>query len=268
MTKKWLAWAVAILGTALLMVLVTAYQNKRQDAARADAAQKARVLAAPPPCEIDIYVPSDLKGDYWLYLNGEIVSAPPHRIEPGGLGLELYPGKYTVELWAVDADRSFPFSMTVRNIVNLALNDDRRILVGGPDNWWSPHPDAAQAARETFDECKLGGQVRYSEWDMQGFVSDPLVRALTALNLTVLPEKFKAVLDLPLEQGGVREFDGTQIRYIARAILKRYGDKPSHEDVYSCKQRHPEFAQAYDAFDGLLSDYQEKLQLFHTMAAN
>lgn len=270
MTKKWLACAVAIVGTALVVSLVAAYQHKRQDAARADAAHKGQVLDTPPPCEIVINVPSDLEGDYWLYLNGEIVSAPPNRVKPGGLMLLLYPGKYTVELWVVDADKWFPFRMTVKNTVHLALNDGGRILVGGPNNWWSPNPDAPRAARPTFDECELGWQVRYLELEMQEFVSDPLVRALTALNFTVLaePGKFKTVLDLPLEQGGVREFDGTQIKYIAKAIVERYGDEPSHEDVHSCKQRHPEVAQAYDAFDGLLSDVQEKLQLFRTIAAN
>jgi hypothetical protein len=75
------------------------------------------------------------------------------------------------------------------------------------------------------------------------------------------------VLDFPQAQGGTREFDRGQIRYIAKAILQNYLE-PSHEDVARCKQTNPEFSQSYVEYDKIISDIENELRFFHRLAGN
>jgi hypothetical protein len=339
---------VALLAAVLLLgcvvgILVPAYQEHQrrdlEDAAvkEAEATRVAEKSEEPGKGMLKIWVPAGAVGDdYWVYLDGHIVSAPPRRkrelivdmmgsaVGPGEVrwldfgnehlairdgdfvdgehfnkaiiissyisrnidlqsgdakhlfypvDLPLQSGKYNVEVaYLLKGLGSFPFAVTRKYIADLRISERTQLFIGVPDAWSEFDPAVAQPLVCAFLPSPGGN----SNADVLGlmtntmtrYLNDPMVQALRALNASVLSRpKGIVVLDLPAAQGGAREFDGSQVRYIANAILQEYEKRgPRHEDVARCRQSNPEFSQSYDEYDRLISDLESQLQFFHTLA--
>jgi hypothetical protein len=69
-----------------------------------------------------------------------------------------------------------------------------------------------------------------------------------------------------VEQGGPREFDGAQIKYIVDAISSDFSF-PSESDVASCRSRYPQFSRSYAAYSDLVSVIDKDLQSLRDLAA-
>ena len=96
-------------------------------------------------------------------------------------------------------------------------------------------------------------------------MDDPIVKALQYV-ADESPQGV-AVLHLPQAQGGEREFDGKQIRFIADEIANRYWHA-DHKEVEECRSRFPEFAAAYTEFDELITVVDNDIARFRKLAAS
>jgi hypothetical protein len=271
MGRKWSVWAVAVLAVVLLAgaiveIAIPAYQDHQRRALEAAAAKEADA-AKEAELEntglVDLSGPAKVGDDYWVYINGQIRNAPPHEYK-WSVGYQLQPGKYTVEVaFLLDEYHEFPFAI-IRKDIDVTRGNSIQLHFRVPAEWYVGVP-----ARVRWDFCGYDGKpdVQDLKRDMDHFESDPIVRAL--LEVSTLPQSEDiVVLDLPAAQGGAREFDRAQIRYVAKSVLVNYEESGRADEIASCKQSHPEFSHSYDALDGLLSDYENQLQTFHTLAGN
>lgn len=280
-----------------------------------------------------IWVPGGAIGDdYWVYVNGRIVSEPSGRaggehsdswrIYPGsgsnreldfappefngdntndlvvrdghfnGLigyvqrnidekagdskhlfypaDVELPPGEYNVEVIYSSMQRgSFPFAITPKEVMEVEAGRKAEVFAGIPRDWTNQEEPTAAAVADPCTYITGGKQdVQDLVNTMERYARDPMVRALRADSVS-LPSAGRdtIVLHLPAEQGGTRQFDRAQIARIAGAIIVQYRVQ-SPESVLSCKTYHPEFAQSYDAYAGMLSDFEDQLQMFRLLAEN
>jgi hypothetical protein len=190
----------------------------------------------------------------------------------------LESGNYTVEVAYLSKDghgySSFPFAITRKYIANVQNGQSTHIYVGVPNGW-----SDFQLARAAPWACSILPDELATEMhipkpkrspndsgvskDMERYLSDPVVQTLRAS--VISPSKDIVVLNFPEAQGGTREFDAGQIRYIANAVLENYHE-PSHEDVAKCKESNPQFSQSYDEYDKIISDFETQLQYFHALA--
>ncbi len=291
MGNKWSLSPVAVFAWVLLTGVVVgvvvgigipAYQDYHQralEAAAAKVADAAEQSEQQNTCILGVSVPDSFGDDYWIYVNGHIWSAPPRKKSGSEEGFQLRAGEYTIEVAFLSDRRGkefpfaihrFEFEIKIKNgiceeVRPRAIWPLEQLHFGVPNDAYIP----AGAKRRTL-ACGSNGEpeVQDLQQDMDHFVNDPVVRALNALDVSALSNsKDTVVLDLSPAEGGVRDFDRAQIRYIAEGVLQTY-EEPSHEDVASCKNDHPEFSQSLDAYDGLLSDFGNQLQHFHTLAEN
>lgn len=314
-------WAVVVLAVLLAIggvvgILMPSYQDYQRRAQEAVAAKEAEAEESQRG-QLTIWVPAGAVGDiYWIYLNGQIVSAPPRRsiqllahnqntlmgdgqrktvatdagflvFQDGDLvGLRNYidryikpfldpssadtnhifypttfgikPGKYTVEVAYLmkDSYSSFPFAITRKYIDYVMINETTQMYVGVPNDWsWNPR------APEAHDSCSM------FMGDIERFPSDPVVRALRALSVSASPGvEGVVVIKLPAAQGGAREFDGTQIKYMANAVLRSYSDVRNRATIARCKQSFPDLSQSLDEYAKLVGDFESHLQFVHTLA--
>lgn len=342
--RKWSIRAVVALAVVLLIGLLAtvtpAYQDHQRRALEDAAVREARADQSAEEHQdlnkgtLKIWVPSGLVGDdYWVYLDGHIVSAPPRtksetinvasslvgatrwltfgndetlairdgdftsllrsyidrNIDPATgdaqhlfypVDLQLPSGKYVIEVAYVSKGHSsFPFAITRKYVANVRIGQRTQAHVGVPNDWTDQETPRATAWACSILPDNVPPELRIPTrdhkpnvsgvtQDMERYLNDPAAQALHALNMSVLSRpKGVVVLDFPQAQGGTREFDRSQIRYIAKAILDNYLE-PSHEDVARCKQTNPEFSQSYIEYDKIISDIENELRLFHRLAGN
>ena len=278
-----------------------------------------------------IWVLAGMVGDdYWIYLNGKIVSAPPReKREPLSGGVEIWssgifysdndhliniyhdgqftaatrdyikrfvdpssgdvnhlfypvdiqlvPGKNAIEVAylthgrkdgdGVRVGNTFPFVITEKLLVDMDNPPERNTMFVAVPNDWSAHVQYIWAADSV---CGIdGGGPRPDTLTeiISGYLNDPVVHALRALDISLpsLPDNV-VILNLPATEGGVREFDRNQIKYMASEILENYQRYASHETVADCKEKNdPAFSESYDEYDKLISDFDSQLQFFHTL---
>lgn len=302
---------------------------------------KSRSSSHPVPGKLKIWVPAGIVGDnYWIYLNGHIVSTPPHAAEElkhaevitvatgklnadgtresndgwdvwnadglvlrmrhedwdrtinaylnSGTGdtlhifqaveLPLYPGEYTVEVAILSTGESnsgphgttsFPFVFTRKSSMNVQRGKTAQIYLAIPDRW-SNAPAVIPAV--PFRRVCPGAQaappdVNQLERLVKQYMNDPLVQVLRGADAAgVTPSKGVVVLDLPQEQGGPHEFDGSQIRHIADAIAAS-NDLPTQRDVDDCQNQFPQFSKSYAQYGKIISDINNDIESFRKLAA-
>lgn len=284
---------------------------------------------------LKVWVPAGMiGGDYWIYLNGRLRSAPPHgpadprsrsivtidigsdsrdpkikygwdlltrdglvlRIRheeydslltrylnaPAGDTLDIFQivefalpaGQYTVEVVILSRTapdgvyvslRSFPFVITKTSVAEVRAGQTTPLYPGVPDDWIDyARQDTILLAPRGI--CKGGSappDLKEFRRSVQAYLLDPMVKILRGLDFPSLSRsKGVVTLDLPPAQGGSREFDGRQIKFIAEGTLAEHY-LPSHSDVTSCRRRFPQFSESYAEFDkliGLIEDDRESLR--------
>jgi hypothetical protein len=270
----------------------------------------------PAPGSLKVWVPAGMVGNnYWIYINGRIVDAPPHgttsparrdfNVVPLSKGdgptgwailnaqglilkmhhedyddlisyidsasldplhlfqefdLSLPPGKYTVEVaflsevssaGSAGSSISFPFVITRKYVADINTGQTTRLYPGVPDKWSTVHEIPALAARRLCPEGAAPSppdDIQFQRW-VKEYLDDPTVRALHGADAF---SKHFVVLDLPPALGGERDFDGSQIRYIANAISARH-NLPDHAEVAVCMNLFPQFSQSYAGYDKMIS---------------
>jgi hypothetical protein len=278
---------------------------------------------------LTIWVLAGAVGDnYWVYINGHIVSAPPRKKEPleniqvdgtldgklhiyyedGGrslttiysdqqfttntrsyidrflnptsgdashlfypVNLRLASGEYEVEVaylshlhWSHFGNNSFPFVTTKTHIAKVSTGQRTQTFVTVSTEW-STLSSGALGPTSACGSDDGRPNLDYVSKRLKDFTNDPGVQALRGQDISSLSRPIVAV-NLQVPQGGVREFDSTQIKYIANEILANYGDLPNHAGVADCKKKHPQFSKAYHEYDKLISDFEKQLEIFHTIA--
>lgn len=342
--RKWSVWVVAVVGTVLLIGLIAAIvipSQERADSEAVTAQEAEKNQALPDMGTLKLWVPAGVVGDdYWVYVNGHIVSAPPHgtRKQPDyslshvehGLGddnkegwdlgtydleeplyirdgaflmsdslrryidrnidpasgdakhlfypvdLYLRAGKYIVEVlylskpssvWAgFKARDSFPFAISPKYIASFKNDEVAHLRIGVPNDWNGyPETRLKTQACNVFNGRPNVDQIIHG---IQSYMADPVVQALRAPDVSIFAQsKGIVVLDLPPAYGGAREFEGSQITYIANAILYNYKvGYPEHEDIVKCKQDYPGLSQTYDELDMMVSDLESQLRFVHMLA--
>lgn len=261
---------------------------------------------------LKVWVPAEVVGeDYWVYLNGHIVSAPPHGIDtsrlivmssieddakkPSGwfisstdwtfvvrhgsflmtdsfrnyikqnlsntstdsqglfylVSLPLHAGQYTVQIaYRSKNGSSYPFALGNRYITRVDTREIKQLYVGIPDEW--ARFENARAAMSNAS-CDERPDVRYLLKQMNTYLSDPVVEALTASQeSSPSGQDGNVMLGLPLSEGGTREYDRAQIRLMANAILSAYYDidhKSRDSYVDDCRNSHPEWSASLDEYE-------------------
>jgi len=345
--RKWSVWAaVAVVGAVLLIgiiaaIVIPSQERQRHLLAAAAASEAAKNQALLDMGTLKLWVPAGVVGDdYWVYLNGHIVSAPPHgtrkqsdyflsHVERGlgddnkeGWNLETYDlgeslyirdgaflmsdslrryidrnfnpssgdakhlfypvdlhlraGKYIVEVlylsksssgWAgFKVGDSFPFAISPKYIASVKKDGMAHLRIGVPNDWNDyPGTRAKTQACNIFNGRPNMDQIIHG---IQSYMADPVVQALRTLDVSILSQpKGIVVLGLPPAYGGAREFEVSQITYIANAILYNYEvGYPEHEDIVKCRHDYPGLSQTYDELDMMVSDLESQLQLVHTLA--
>ncbi|MGH9571517.1 MAG: hypothetical protein ACRD4F_17880 [Candidatus Angelobacter sp.] len=286
---------------------------------------------APKPASgrLTVWVPSGVVGDnYWIYVDGHVVSAPPHNpADPGAGNFTAVKTKKGWEIWnqhglilrmihdygwdrdfspyTLDAESretlhlfqpvelslsagkheidiaillpgpfyksSFPFVVSAGWKVDVGPAKPTQLYLSIPDVWedGSSVPPALPA--ESHRACPggvpsppNGDQVKQK---IRAYRDDPIASALRAANARLSHPKGVVLIDLPLEQGGPREFDGTQISSIVAAISD-HNDFPSQSDIQDCQRLYPQFSKSYATYGDLIRFVDNELDSFRKLAAS
>jgi len=102
---------------------------------------------------------------------------------------------------------------------------------------------------------------------ISAYKDDPIASALRTANARLSHPKGVALLDLPSEQGGPREFDGTQILAMVAAISE-HNDLPSQSDIQDCQHQYPQFSTSYAMYGDLIRLVDNELDSFRKFAAS
>jgi hypothetical protein len=102
---------------------------------------------------------------------------------------------------------------------------------------------------------------------LSAYMNDSTVTALRGADASFLSRgKGVVVLDLPPEQGGSREFDGKQIKYIADAVANR-ANLPRQSDIEDCQRSFPQFADYYAEYGKTIRFIADDIESFRKLAA-
>jgi hypothetical protein len=270
---------------------------------------------------LQVWVPAGLIGaDYWIYLNGQIVSAPPHnalesaedlimmKVAGGwelwnhkGLALKsirddgwdrnyspysmdtatrdalrlfqpvelpLRVGSYQIDLVVLPQgtvyNSSFPFVVSSGWHIEVHKGKTTKLFLSIPSNFTRNAGARAVPMYRVCPGAQAPPDLKQLQGMIQKYLDDPMVKTLR--NASVTPQhKGRVVLDLSPEQGGSREFDGKQIRYIADTIASHH-DFPSQGDVNDCLHRFPQFSKSYAQYGKLLTVIDQDLESFRKLA--
>ncbi len=331
-TKIWLAGGAAVF---LLGVAVAIHDqiNKRRALEAAQTAEPQGTPAADETSEdadegtLIVWVPAGLTGDdFWVYLSGHLVSAPPHGTTMRGFSLNktsdngweiedyfsdppsvlfsqngyfvdsenyrsyihanlnvasgdskglFYPvhipiqaGRYTVELAYFSKNQyqsSFPFAISPKYHANVEAGTSTELHIGVPDNWVDR---VIPSAATPSPSCAQKPDVSYLTREMNAYLEDPVVQALS-IHKEYSNADGVVTLDLPIAEGGSREYDSVQVRDLADATLDHYYNidhGPSQSYIDDCKNSNPEWSSSFDEYAMILGRVRDELQFLHRLA--
>lgn len=277
---------------------------------------------------LNVWVPGGFIGDkYWIYINGEIASAPPHSaianvqtlipIHPDSnpsqpiSGYELWdkdgfvfrmrnedfdgpdtlqefmtgkgkgvfqktsfklrPGMYTVDvLMAHESSTSYPFSVTHKYYYELEEGTVSNAYIAVPNTW--SDPKALSSGMRGLFLCSSGSKEKPDadlvERELTSINNDPVVKEFMGLKPPPATERQTAILYLPDELGGTREYDGEQLRLMAKSIQANHNHYPQHDEVADCRMSLPQYAPIYDNFDVLINSIERLFRSFDSIAAS
>jgi hypothetical protein len=189
--------------------------------------------------------------------------------------ISLPPGNYTVEVAIlsegnihdgfVTARSSFPFVITRKYVEDVSPDRATEVKVAIPDDW-------TQGGIGAVAEPQICGGTSPPDIDqlrhfITAYMDDPVVKALRGVDPSLLAEPDGVVaLNLPLAQGGMREFDGVQVGYIAEAVRSRHYMIGTHEQVASCLKHFPQFSDAYAEYDKMITFMDNDLAAYSKLA--
>jgi len=339
-------WIIAMLTTLLAILLVVIKLKSSDHVGDGSAAQPETAATvvdasaeggAAGEGALTIWVPTGLVGDnYWVYLDGHIVSSPPHSDIAGKAGiifpdqrlddqnhpigwdiqvddpsgnvrggfsirhgyflidnanfrsyikqhldpasgdsmglfsavnLPIQPGNYVVEVVYFSHNEyysSFPFAISPKYQANVGDRGRKELYIGVPDDWERVEKAAAAHGNPSCDEKP---DASYILNQMNAYLDDPVVQELTAKLGSSNDDSVS--LDLPIADGGSREYDRVQIRYIANAILGHYYNidhETSQSYIDDCKISHPEWSKTFDQYGKIVSDVKGEFQFVHRLA--
>lgn len=290
--------------------------------------------AAPAPkpasARLTVWVPSGVVGNnYWIYVNGHIVSAPPHPTSDPGSGnftavktkkgwevwnqhglvlrmihddgwdrdfspyaldaesrealhlfqpveLPLSAGKYKIDIAVLLPGpfykSSFPFVISAGWDVDVEPGKPTQLYLSIPDAWENSSimpasPAAAQSNKACPADVPSAPNRDEVKQKIRAYKDDPIAQALRAANARLSHPKDVVLVDLPLEQGGPREFDGAQILAMVAAISEQY-DLPSENDIQDCQRQYPQFSKSYSMYGDLIRFVDDELESFRKLAAS
>lgn len=321
--RNGLAGPVALMRYSILLILFLVLIGiPRQTNAVLNDAQK------PASGRLTVWVPSGVVGNnYWIYVNGHIVSAPPHHpSNPGSGNFTAVKTKKGWEIWnqhglilrmihdygwdrdfspyALDAESrealhlfqpvelplsagkheidiaillpgpsyksSFPFVISAGWKVDVGPGKPTQLYLSIPVAWEngsilpaSP-AQANRACPANVPSAPNGVQVKQK---ISAYKDDPVADALRTANARFSHPKDVALIDLPSEQGGPREFDGAQILAIVAAISE-HNDLPSQSDIQDCQRQYPQFSKSYAMYGDLIRFVDNELESFRKLAAS
>jgi hypothetical protein len=188
--------------------------------------------------------------------------------------LPLAPETYTIEValyspsYSDHTERSFPFVITRKYVVEVRPGQTTQLYPGVPDDWDSLGFYPARAVRGLCnvgaappDVDELKRLVTQLEGIVRAYMDDPMVKLLRGLDRPSLSRpKGTVVLDLPPAQGGPRELDATQVRAIAGAISARHAF-PDRSAITECQRRFPQI-EAYAAYGKMIGDIESDMESF------
>jgi hypothetical protein len=185
--------------------------------------------------------------------------------------ISVQPDKYTVEVEilspgnmhgnTVGSPVTFPFVITRKYVVDVGPRQAPEIYVAVPDGWSETRLSQALMARRLCPQSAAPpDDIQLQGW-LKQYMDDPVVKGLRGADTS---SKGVVLLDLPAAQGGEREFDGSQVLYIADAISAR-GYLPDHREVQECRELFPQFSRSYAAYDKTLSVVDNELERFHKL---
>jgi hypothetical protein len=187
--------------------------------------------------------------------------------------LKRPPGEYAVEVaYVAQRPDAPPFLISPKHTLAVRPGATVRIFLGLPDSW-DNLPIAVAAVHTDVCENWTGAPLRGGEPDVQTLIAemrayqaDPIVQALQSLDASVFASPGGVtLLNLAPALGGAREFDRTQIGFMAGRVVARY-PIPSHVLVAACSAKYPDFPESYQKYDQLLSSFEDELQTFHALA--
>ena len=191
--------------------------------------------------------------------------------------LQLRPGQYTLEIAILSRGgpnvspytvNSFPFVVTQKYVADIQSGQVTKLYPGVPDDWSETRVVQALSVDRLCRDGQAPPDTDQLEGWLTEYVNDPMVKALRGASPSSLsPLKGVVVLNLPLAQGGSRDFDSSQITYIVDAIRDR-GYLPSHSEIATCRGRLPQFSRSYEAYDKMISSIDTDIESFRKLAAD
>jgi hypothetical protein len=140
------------------------------------------------------------------------------------------------------APRAFPFAITKKIIVEVQAGQRARLIPALPTNY-SVGP-ATPRLYPAYMFCPDGPPERIAQGlkeEVNRYRNDPDVAALRNALFLWSGSGPTVTIEFPAEEGGTRDFDGTQIADIATATAANHYF-PSQDDLSECENRYPALA--------------------------
>ena len=191
--------------------------------------------------------------------------------------LQVRPARYTVEIVVLSRGgsstspymvSSFPFVVTRKYVSDVRPGEIVKLYPGVPDEWSQTRLAQAISADRVCPSGETPPDIGQVEGRVTEYLDDPIVKALRGAYRSSGVRSGRVVtLNLPVGQGGSREFDASQIRYIADAILAHY-NLPGHDEVAACQRRYPQYSRSYSMYDRVLNSIDSDIESFRKLAAD
>lgn len=214
-----------------------------------------------PPTEVgilEVSVPSGSVGDnYWVYVDGRLLSAPAGESNARSLRFSLPVDQHTLEVaFLSPGSGSFPFAITRKIVARVRASQTTEVDVAVPDDWSAVSPArAAVPCSNLPDVDRLQGGITE-------YLQDSVVVALHGVDTVPISRPNQdqllggvVVLRLPSVQGGVREFEGSQIRYMADAIS--YFHHLPHCSTYGFSRSSAEYEEVISFLDNDIESFRQ-----------
>jgi hypothetical protein len=164
------------------------------------------------------------------------------------------PGSHTVEIaFLTQANHeawnslwpSFPFAISRKYTTDVQANHTAQIFAAIPDLW---SPTAELSAAAALCPAAQPPDAKHLRDLFAAYAQDPIVVILRKSSFAMRePSERTAMLDLPPEQGGPREFDAGQIGDIVDAIVANH-PLPTQDEISNCAKRYPILARSFASY--------------------
>lgn len=168
---------------------------------------------------------------------------------------------------------SFPFVVTRKYEGRVRRGITEDIYIAVPDDWSGMRLASAMPANKVCPQMNAAGQSQAPDLDqlqrwITDYDNDPMVHVLQrGLTARGSQPRRVVVLNMPPSQGGSREFDSRQIHDIVAALENNHS-LPTHREVKECMERLPEFTRTYTEYDRLITDMNQEIESFRSLAGN